>query len=64
MRPAAIVLNYSVKDIRNDVCQIIYIYIWRIAIEQTSVGLAHGHPNKHNDSEGSLTFQGGRGGAI
>ena len=33
MRPAAIALNYSVKDIRNDV------------IEQTSVGLAHARPN-------------------
>ena len=27
MTPAAIVLNYSVKDIRHDVRQIIYIYI-------------------------------------
>ena len=27
MRPAAIALNYSVKDIRHDVRQIIYIYI-------------------------------------
>ena len=27
MRPAAIGLNYSVKDIRHDVRQIIYIYI-------------------------------------
>ena len=26
MRPAANALNYSVKDIRKDVCQIIYIY--------------------------------------
>ena len=38
MWPAAIALNYSVKDIRNDVRQII------IAIEQTSVGLAHARP--------------------
>ena len=28
MRPAAIALNYSVKDIRNNVRQIIYIYIY------------------------------------
>ena len=27
MRPAAIVLNYTVHDIRNDIRQIIYIYI-------------------------------------
>jgi len=38
MRPAAIVLNYSVKGIWNDVRQ---IYIWKITIEHTSVGLAH-----------------------
>ena len=48
MRPAAITLNYSVKDIRHDVQQIIYIIhirIWKIAIEQTSVGLTHTRPN-------------------
>ena len=48
MRPAAITLNYSVKDIRHDVQQIIYIIhirIWKIAIEQTSVGLTHACPN-------------------
>ena len=39
MRPAAIALNYSVKDIRNDVRQIY------IAIETTSVGLTHARPN-------------------
>ena len=27
MRPTAIALNYSIKDIRNDICQIIIIYI-------------------------------------
>ena len=47
MQPAAIVLIYGVKDVWKDVRQIIYIYIyiWKIAIEQTSVGLAHAHPN-------------------
>ena len=50
MRPAAIALNYSVKDIRHDVRQIIYNnnnnnISWKIAIEQTSVGLAHAYPN-------------------
>ena len=53
-------LHYSVKDIRNDVRQIIYIiytcifyiYIWRIAIEQTSVGLAHACPNYQFDFGG------------
>ena len=38
MRPAAIALNYNVKDIRNDVRQ-------KIAIEHTSVGLTHACPN-------------------
>ena len=28
MQPAVIALNYSIKNIRNDVCQIIYIYIY------------------------------------
>ena len=42
-------LNYGVKDIRNDIRQIIitkniYIYTWKIAIKQTSVGLAHTRP--------------------
>ena len=49
MRLAAIALNYSVKDIRHDVRQIIIkiiiILSWKIAIEQTSVGLAHARPN-------------------
>ena len=40
---AAIALNYSVKNIWNDVRQI--IYIWKITIQLTSVGLAHTHPN-------------------
>ena len=44
MRPMAIALNDSVKDIRNDVHQIM-IYIWKIAIDQTSVGLTLAHPN-------------------
>ena len=35
MRPAAIALNYRVKDVRHDVQQIIYIYM--ITIEQTRV---------------------------
>ena len=43
MRPTAIALNYSVKNIRNDVRQI--IIIWKIAIQLTSVGLAHARPN-------------------
>ena len=37
MRPAAIALNYSVKDIRNHVRQIIWT--------DYSVGLAHARPN-------------------
>ena len=41
MQPAAIALNYSVKNIRNDVRQKIIIYIRKIAIELTSVGLTH-----------------------
>ena len=48
MRPAPIALNYSVKHIQNDVRQKIvhiYIYIWKIAIQHTSVGLAHACPN-------------------
>ena len=48
MQPVPITLNYSVKNIWDDVQQkiIIYIYIWKIAIEHISVGLAHAHPNK------------------
>ena len=38
-----LVLNYSVKDMQNDVRQKIHIYI--ISIELTSVGLTHAHPN-------------------
>ena len=45
LRLAAIPLNYRVKNIRNNVCQIIYIYIYKITIQLTSVGLAHAHPN-------------------
>ena len=46
MQPVAITLNYSVKDVWNDVQQIIYNKnIWKIAIEHTSVGLAHACPN-------------------
>ena len=48
MRPATIALNYSVKDVRHDVRQIIYIISWKIAIEQTSVRLAHARPNYWN----------------
>ena len=46
MWPAAIPLNYSVKNIQNDVQQ--KIIIWKIAREHTSVGLAHARPNYHN----------------
>ena len=37
---AAIALNYSVDNIRNDVR-----HIWKIPIRLTSVGLAHARPN-------------------
>ena len=43
MRPAAITLNYSVKNIQNDIHQI--LYVGKIVIQLTSVGLAHAHPN-------------------
>ena len=48
MQPVPIVLNYSLKGIRNDVRQkiIMIIHISKIAIEHTSVGLAHARPNK------------------
>ena len=47
MRPAAIALNYSLKDIRNDVRQIIYTHI-HVCMKNrnSSVGLAHARPNK------------------
>ena len=48
MRPTANVLNYSVKNVRNDVWQKTMIYIWKIAIELSSVGLAHAWPNDVN----------------
>ena len=43
-----VALNYSVQNIRNDVCQI-YIYIYeKIAIQVTGVGLAYTRPNYDN----------------
>jgi len=46
MWPAAIALNYSVRIIQNDVCQIIItIHIWKIAMQLTSVGLTHARPS-------------------
>ena len=44
MRPAAIALNYNVKDIQTYARIYIYIYV-KITIKQTSVGLAHAHSN-------------------
>ena len=46
MHPTAIALNYSIKDIRNDVRQN-NNNILKIAIEHTSVGLAYVRPNKN-----------------
>ena len=43
MRPAAIALNYSVKNIWNDVQHMIHTE--KSAIQLTSVGLAHARPN-------------------
>ena len=48
----AVALNYSVRNMRNDVRQIIIIkiiiimnnIIWKISIQLTSVGLAYAHP--------------------
>ena len=46
---AAIALNYSDKiNIQNDICNVcqMYIYIYmKTAIQLTSVGLTHTHPN-------------------
>ena len=40
MRPAAIALNFSIKNIQNDIRQI----IMKISIQLTSVGLAYARP--------------------
>ena len=51
-----ITLNYSVKNTWNDVHQIIYIYIyiWKVAIQLTCVGLAHARPNELRCNIGTL----------
>ena len=61
MRPASIALNYSTENIRNDIRQ--KIYIWKILIRLTSVGLAHTRPNNlkrhsHEDREVAAKYSG------
>ena len=47
MQPAAIRLNYSVKDIRSDVCQIIYTSPKKFSEgKQVHVGMEASKPNQ------------------
>ena len=49
MRVVAMRLNYSIKNIRNDVQCTKHIHIQRkSAVQLTSVGLPHAHPNYQN----------------